>query len=129
MKRTLLIPLFLLLAIPVTASASQSDINMDIQAMQKMMACMKNIDRAKMQKITQSSHKVMLGVEKLCKQGRRDEAQAAFIKHKKLMDNNSEMQKIRKCEGMASGGKYSEMSAEIPPGWHVCDEKFGDDKE
>ncbi len=129
MKRTLLILLFLLLAVPVTASATQPNRDMNMQAMQKMIKCMASINSAKMQQVVQSSHKIMLGIEKLCKQGRRDEAQAAFIKHRKLMDNNPEMQKMRKCEAMASEGKYSgEMTSEFPPGWRICDEKFSENK-
>lgn len=102
----------------------------DMQKMQanmgKMTACMEKIDNEKLENLRMRGQTIVKGIELLCKDGKRDEAQNKAMAFAKEVRDSPEIAQIREC------GKIIEMAPTIPPDFsaykstdfenkHVCD--------
>ncbi|MFA4916840.1 MAG: hypothetical protein WC560_09235 [Syntrophales bacterium] len=103
---------------------NQADMQKQMQQMQKMQACMQNVDQAKLKEIQQRSEQVNTEIKSLCKSGQRDKAQKKAISFGMEMVKDPTMQEMRKCGEIMKGSmpkapfmdQYKDNSSH-----HVCD--------
>ena len=121
----------LLIATVAFAQNYQGMGNVDMQEMmeqmQKMQACMENIDQAKMRKLEQRSYQIGEEIEALCNEGKRDEAEKKALAYGMEIINDPTMKKLNKCRenikiNMPNMPKmpYMENEKDDSRG-HVCD--------
>ncbi len=93
----------LLLLIPMIAAAqnyqgmNEEDMQKVMQQMQKMQACMQNVDQDKLKALEQRSKQFETKVKSLCANEKRDEAQKKAISFGMEMAKDPSMQQMRKC--------------------------------
>jgi len=99
----------LLLLMPMVTVAqnyqgmNEEDMQKMTQQMQKMKACMQNVDQSKMKVLEQRSYQMQAKVKSLCANGKRDEAQEKAISHGMELAKDPTMQAMRKCGEMMKG--------------------------
>ncbi len=120
----------LLLLMPMVTGAqnyqgmSEGDTQKMMQQMQKMQACMQNVDQAKLKVLEQRSYQFEAEVKSLCDSGKRDEAQEKAISFGKEIVNDPTMQAMRQCSEMMKGmvPKMPFMAQDKDrSSHHVCD--------
>ena len=123
-----------ILLLPLSVSA-QSPQGMDqeqmqrlMEQMQKMQACMKDIDQSELQTVEKRAKLMEKEVKALCAKGKRDEAQQKAMAFGREAAKNPSLQKMRKC-----GEPLKGMMPKIPlldqydskgekSSQHVCDQ-------
>lgn len=93
---------------------------------QKLLQCLKKIDRTALDKLEKEGKEVEANINDLCKAGRRDEAQAAAVAYARKVNGSKEVRAFRKCSELAKGimGNISMMmeeSQEQLQNGNVCD--------
>ncbi len=120
----------LLLLIPMIAAAqnyqgmNEEDMQKVMQQMQKMQACMQNVDQDKLKALEQRSKKFEAEVKSMCDSGKRDKAQQKAISFGMEIAKDPSMQQMRKCGELSKG-----MMPKMPfmdqdkdySSHHVCD--------
>lgn len=113
----------LVILMPVLAIA-QNVPGMNEADLQKMEACMKNVDEAKLEELEQRSSKIEAEVKSLCASGKRAEAQAKAMTFAQEMAKNPTLQAMSKCgemmKGMMPKVPFTDQG-KVPSGRHVCD--------
>lgn len=122
--------IYILILFPAVAFAQShqgipSNMNIDMEKMQKVMACMQNIDRSVLEGLEEEGKKMEAEVGALCRSGNRDEAQDKAMAYGKEMMNKPELKKIRECGKLAAGmlpkmpfDTFEEEGKQT----HVCDD-------
>jgi hypothetical protein len=127
--------LCILILFPIVAFAQGNpnmppNMPMDMEQMQKAMACMKNLDRSSFEGLEREGKKMEADVGALCRSGKRDEAQDKAMAYGKEIMNRPEMKKMRECSKMMAGMMPKmpfENLEEESKNRHICDEfKPGD---
>ncbi|GJL65999.1 MAG: hypothetical protein NPIRA05_09700 [Nitrospirales bacterium] len=122
--------IYLLLLFPVVVYA-QSDPGMpphrqmNMEQMQKAVACMEGLDRSAFEELDQIGQKIKAEIGSLCKSGKRDEAQDRAMAFAKEMMNRPEMKKMQECGKLAAGMMPKmpyETLQEMGKDRHVCDD-------
>ncbi|MEN8262107.1 MAG: hypothetical protein ABFR82_01430 [Nitrospirota bacterium] len=120
----------LLVLIPMVAAAqnyqgmNEEEMQKVMQQMQKMQACMQNVDQDKLKVLEQRSNQFGAEVKSLCTSGKRDEAQKKAISFGKEMAKDPSMQAMKKCGELSKGmmQKMPFMDQDIDRSkHHVCD--------
>ena len=98
-----------------------------MQKVQKMQACMQNIDQGQMKAIKQKGEQMGVEIKALCAAGKRSQAQAAVVSYGQDMMTNPTIQEMKKCAEIMKGvapdmmkmtEPYLEENSEV----NVCDE-------
>ena len=122
--------IYIFVLFPVVAFAQGNpgmppNMQMDMEQMQKAMACMENLDRSSFEGLEQEGKKMEAEIGALCRKGSRDEAQDKAMAYGKDMMNRPEIKKMRECSKLAAGmmpkmpfDKYAEENKNR----HVCDD-------
>jgi len=98
--------------------------NMNMEQMQKAMACMKNLDRSSFKGLEQEGKKMEAEIGALCRSGNRDTAQDKAMVYGKDMMNRPEIRKMQECSKLAGGMMplSFEKFVEESKNRHVCDD-------
>ena len=98
---------------------------LDMEQMQKAMACMQNIDMSALEGLEEEAKKIEAEVGALCRSGNRDEALDKAMAYGKEMMSKPELKKMRECGKLAAG-----MLPQMPfdtfeeegKNTHICDD-------
>ena len=95
--------------------------------MQKMQACMQEINQSRLQEFEQRGKAVEREVKSLCADGKRDEAQDKAMEFGQQVATDPDMQKIIECAKMMSSAMpampYTGQASEADgSSSHVCDQ-------
>jgi len=97
-----------------------------MQVMQEMQACMEKVDRAEMAAFEKRSEEFDAEIDRLCAEGKRDEAQKKAMAYGKELADNPAVQQMKKCSekavSMMPKGEQSFMEDFDFTSHHVCDE-------
>jgi hypothetical protein len=98
-----------------------------MQQMQKMQACMQEVDQSRLKEFEQQGQAVEREVKALCSAGKRDEAQDKAMEFGRQVATDPDMQKIMECGKMMSSAMpkmpYMEQASEPDASSsHVCDQ-------
>lgn len=122
----LLILLFASMLAPLTAQAQQPG-GMSQEQMQRMMqmqTCFAKVDQQALMALGQKAQAMETEVKKLCKAGKRGEAQSTAIKFGLAMSKDKNVQAARECGEMARGMMpqmdYPTSEKDFEGG-HICD--------
>jgi len=122
--------IYVLILVPVVAFAQDHpgmppNMQMDMEQMQKAMACMKNIDRSALEGLDQEGKKIKAELGALCRSGNRDGAQDKAMVYAQDMMTRPEIQKMRECSKLAAGMLPKmpfEDFEEMGKNRHICDD-------
>ena len=106
---------------------NQDDMQNMMQQMQKMQACMQEVDQSRLKEFEQQGQAVEREVKALCSAGKRDEAQNKAMEFGRQVATDPDMQKIMECGKMMSSAMpkmpYREQASEPDASSsHVCDQ-------
>ena len=124
---------FLLGSVAVVAQGfpgmSEADMQNFQQQMQKMQACMADVDQAELQALQQRGKALQAEVQQLCASGKRDRAQQRAMKGGLEIASDPTIKKLRECSGMMPS--MAKMMPKIPyaesptdkedSSGHICD--------
>ncbi len=99
--------------------------HMDMEQMQKAMACMQNIDMSVLEGLEEEAKKMEAEVGALCRSGNRDEAQDTAMAYGTEMMSKPELKKMRECGKLAAGMMPKmpfEKFEEEGKNTHICDD-------
>jgi hypothetical protein len=125
----ILINIALATLLPVTAFAQVSGMNEDqmqkmMQNMQKMQACIAQVDQAALRKMASDGEAMQGKVQSLCTSGKRAEAEQVAMKFAQDYVDNKEMKKLKEC-GEHMAGIMPDLPSIVKDieekGTHVCD--------
>lgn len=107
-------------------TVNQSDMKKMMQVMQKVQACMEELDQAELDALQRSSEQAMQKIDALCAQGKRDQAQDRAYDYAQKMSSDPTVQQLRRCGEMADGAIPMDiiprtLEKEDYAGRHVCD--------
>ncbi len=98
---------------------------LDMEQMQKAMACMQNIDMSALEGLEEEAKKIEAEVGALCRSGNRDEALDKVMAYGKEMMSKPELKKMREC-GKLAAGMLPQMPFDTFEGegknTHICDD-------
>ncbi|MHB8791518.1 MAG: hypothetical protein ACYDBT_16760 [Desulfobulbaceae bacterium] len=107
-------------------AAGREEMQNPMQLMQEMQACMEKVDKGELDALEKRSDEVNAEIDRLCIQGKRDEAQKKAMAYSKELSENRALQQMKQCsEKMVSMMPEGEKSFMEDPDFsksHVCDE-------
>lgn len=110
------------------ASMENMDMQVMMQAIQKMQACMSQVDQSELDALEARSNQMIAEVEALCKNNKRSQAQDRALSYAKEISDAEVLKEMQKCtepmQGMMQDmvQTYSpELSIEELKNRHVCD--------
>lgn len=107
-------------------AAGREEMQTPMQLMQEMQACMEKVDKGELEALEKRSEEVNAEIDRLCIQGKRDEAQKKAIAYSKELSGNRALQQMKQCSekmvSMMPDGEKSFMEDTDFSNHHVCDE-------
>ena len=106
---------------------TEGDMQNMMQQMQKMQACMQEINQARLQEFEQQAKKAEAEISTLCANGKRDEAQRKAMEFGRQVATDPDMQKMVECGKMMSSATpmmpyMAQASEPDSSATHVCDQ-------
>ncbi len=127
MRIQMIIPFLLLPTLAVAQNyqgMSEQDMQKMMQQAQQMEACMQDIDQAKMRELEQRSYQLDAELKALCSSGKRSEAEAKALAFAQEMEQDTTVQKLKKCGELMQGmlPQMPFMDQPTKESGHVCDQ-------
>lgn len=99
--------IIVLLSLPVYAqnpsNMNEQSIQQMMEQMQKMQACMQNIDQSRLPELERKSRLIEAEIKSLCAKGKRDQAEQRALDFAKEIEQDKDLQAMRKCGEMMQG--------------------------
>jgi len=107
----------------VSQDVSQDQMQIMMQDMGKMQACINKIDMNAIQTMHKESVKIEKEIKQMCSQGQRDQAQIKAVAYSKKIMNIPAMKQMKECSKNTMVAEMLETETNNLEKYHVCDGK------